>query len=565
MAQTIRLGDALVQSKLITTKQLETALDSQKRSGKKLGETLIALGYVTEKDLLELLSKQMGIELYDLTKHEINFEIAKKLPEVYARQFNAILLKITPQGAVVGMADPLDINATDELKRFLHTELNIVLLRRADLARAFDLIYRHQEEISSFAGALEKELGVDKTAVLMETKEGTASESAVIKLLTTLFEDAIQVHASDIHIEPDNDVLRIRLRIDGVLHEQVIKEKAIAAALASRLKLVADLNIAEKRLPQGGRFTIKIRDKIIDVRFSTLPTQYGESLVMRLLDQSGGVLNLEKTGMDEDMLKRFRRLLNYPNGLILVTGPTGCGKSTTLYGALNELNKPEDKIITVEDPVEYRLPRINQVQVDPKLDLTFVKVLRTTLRQDPDIILVGEMRDEETARVGMQASLTGHLVLSTLHTNDAASTAIRLMDMGIEGYLVAAALRGVLAQRLIRRICDGCKAKYQLEAREKSWLDGIIKSTGIEPINEFYSGIGCVNCNHTGYRGRAGVFELLELDEAMMKDLREQNPSGFSKHAAEALKGHLLIDNGLDLVKKGITTVSEVIKMFGEI
>ncbi len=320
---------------------------------------------------------------------------------------------------------------------------------------------------------LEDELGDDAFDLADLSAESESAEAPVVKLLQTLFEDAVQARSSDIHIEPDETVVRIRQRVDGVLQEQVMKEKRVNSALVLRLKLMAGLNISEKRIPQDGRFNIRVKGRSIDVRVSTMPVQYGESVVMRLLDQSQGMLNLDVTGMPETLLENFRRMIKKPHGMILVTGPTGSGKTTTLYGALTELNRPEVKIITAEDPVEYRLPRITQVQVNPKIGLEFANVLRAALRQDPDVILVGEMRDHETAEIGLRAAMTGHLVLSTLHTNDSISSAMRLIDMGAEPFLVASSLLGVVAQRLVRKVCENCREAYEPTSQEQVWLNAV--------------------------------------------------------------------------------------------
>ena len=376
--------------------------------------------------------------------------------------------------------------------------------------------------------------------------------------MQSIFEDAVQAKASDIHIEPDEGMLRIRQRVDGVLQENVIKEKNIASALVLRLKLMSGLDISEKRLPQDGRTQVRIKGHTVDVRISTMPVQNGESVVMRLLDQSAGLLTLEQTGMPGPLLRRFRTMLQRPHGMILVTGPTGSGKTTTLYGAMSELNSPETKIITVEDPVEYRLPRINQVQVNTKIDLTFSNVLRTTLRQDPDVIMVGEMRDTETVEIGLRGALTGHLVLSTLHTNDAISSAIRLLDMGAPGYLVASSLRAIVAQRLVRRICDNCKTDYVPNEEEMFWLGNIDKSA---KTATFKMGAGCQNCNQKGYRGRMGVFELLEMNEAMMDALKVSDTVAFSKAAVANPSYAPLASVALSYAKMGFTTVDEVLRL----
>jgi len=365
------------------------------------------------------------------------------------------------------------------------------------------------------------------------------------------------VRASDIHIEPDEHVLRIRQRIDGVLQEQVVKERRIASALVLRLKLMSGLDISEKRLPQDGRFSLKIKERKVDVRLSTMPVEYGESVVMRLLDQTDGAAELKNVGMPAEMLVKFRRLIHMPHGLILVTGPTGSGKTTTLYGALQELNEVGKKIITVEDPVEYRLSRINQVQVNPKIDLSFARVLRAALRQDPDILLVGEIRDQETAEIALRAAMTGHLVLSTLHTNDAVSSAMRLVDMGAEGFLAATAIKAVLAQRLVRRLCDNCYVDHDPEPRDRAWISKVANIT-LAPEQRLKQAGGCHRCNNTGYRGRIGVFELLIINEEMADALRRSDSSGFVQ-AARASKGYRpLVVSALNDAIAGITSLSEV-------
>ncbi|WP_036831693.1 GspE/PulE family protein, partial [Photobacterium sanctipauli] len=390
--------------------------------------------------------------------------------------------------------------------------------------------------------------------------EGDNEEVTVVKLINSLFEDAIQVGASDIHIEPDSDVLRIRQRIDGVLHETLLNEAAVASALVLRLKLMSGLDISEKRLPQDGRFNVKVRGNSVDVRVSTMPVQHGESVVMRLLNQSAGILSLEEIGMPDAILQRFRRQLKRPHGMILVTGPTGSGKTTTLYGALSELNKPGKKLITAEDPVEYRLPRVNQVQVNSKIGLTFSSILRTFLRQDPDIILVGEMRDQETVEIGLRSALTGHLVLSTLHTNDAVDSALRMMDMEAPGYLVASAVRAVLAQRLVRRVCRDCAEAEQPDHAKAQWL--LARFPHLDQA-EFKRGRGCQTCNFTGYKGRIGVFELLEMKPAMMDALRANDAVGFSQIARHSEGYKPLVESAMELALEGVTSLDEVM-LLGE-
>ncbi|MEH6557955.1 MAG: ATPase, T2SS/T4P/T4SS family [Oceanicoccus sp.] len=555
----IRLGDLLVQNQLITDEQLGEALASQKASGKKLGRALIDLGLVEEDQMLALLSQQLDVPFIHLRNYDFDKKVAQLLSETYARRFRALVLADNDGTLLVGMADPTDIYGFDELSRILHHPLSLAVVRESDLLDALDLLYRRTSEIASLAEQLSVELGDQSSD--MEFLEVTDAEDApVVKLLQSIFEDAVQVMASDIHIEPDEKVLRIRQRVDGVLQEHVMNEKKIASAVVLKLKLMSGLNISEKRLPQDGRFRIAIKNRPIDVRISTLPAQYGESVVMRLLDQSGGKAELSGVGMPPAILDRFRRQIQRPHGLVLVTGPTGSGKTTTLYGALQELNSPEKKIITVEDPIEYTLPRVTQVQVQENIGFDFGSVLRSALRQDPDILLVGEIRDQETAEIAVRASLTGHLVLSTLHTNDAITSAMRLIDVGLEGYLVANALRAVVAQRLVRRICANCKATHEPNQQESIWLRSINKNFNFDSTQLFH-GEGCSHCNGTGYRGRIGVFEYLEIDSALADALRMTDPLAFGRAARQQNGFRTLSECALDFASDGITTIEEVFRI----
>ena len=559
----IRLGDLLVENGLITAEQLQKALAEQRRLGSKLGRTLIDLGYVSENDMLELLSRQLSIPLIDLRSYRFDPALVRKLPETLARRFRSIVLREEGNAFVVGMADPTDLFAYDEMARVLGREVRLALVREDDVLRTFDTVYRRTEEISSLAQELSEEVSADAALDVSQLGLGEdAADAPVVKLLQSMFVDAVQAGASDIHIEPDTDCLRLRQRIDGVLNEQVIREKQIASALVLRLKLMAGLNISEKRMPQDGRFQISVRSKTIDVRVSTMPVQHGESVVMRLLDQSGAMLNLEHLGMPAPMLARFRNVLKSPSGIILVTGPTGSGKTTSLYAALHSLNKPEKKIITVEDPVEYRLPRISQVQVNTKIGLGFATVLRSALRQDPDVILVGEMRDQETAEIGLRAAMTGHLVLSTLHTNDAVGTADRLLDMGAPGYLLAASLRAIIAQRLVRRICDSCGERYVPSVNDQAWLNDMRPGVNTDGLRR---GRGCQHCNGTGYRGRIGVYEYLEPTLEMLDSLRRGSHEGFVHAASKAPLFRPLAQASLDYALAGLSTIEEAKRVGGEI
>ena len=554
----LRLGDLLIQAGLIDDTQLQQALQEQKRSGSKLGRTVVDLGFVDEVRLLTALSEQLKIPFIDLKHFKFDNALVQTLPEAVARRFRVIVLSREGGGLLVGMSDPLDLFALDEMERILKVRVQPAVVREAELLATLDTVYRRTSEIASIAGELEGELK-DSDFDLSKLGADNNTEAPVVRLLQTLFEDAVQMKASDIHIEPDEGLVRIRQRIDGVLNEQVMKEARVASALVMRLKIMSGLDISEKRLPQDGRFNIRVKGRNIDVRVSTMPVQFGESVVMRLLDQSGGVSSLDASGMPPDMLVRFRRLLQRPFGLVLVTGPTGSGKTTTLYAGLAELNSPEKKIITVEDPVEYRLPRVNQVQVNAKIDLSFARVLRAALRQDPDIVLIGEMRDQETAEIGLRAALTGHLVLSTLHTNDALTSAMRLVDMGAEPFLVATALNAVLAQRLVRRVCENCMEEHQAEPRQLVWLEALYG----KPLTgrSFKRGAGCHRCHNTGYSGRVGVYELLELDESMIAALRRNDPQEFAEAAQASANYRPLAACALDYALAGVTSIEEVLKV----
>jgi len=554
----MRLGDLLVHEQIITEDQLHKALEEQHLSGRKLGATLTDLGYISEHQLLEFLAQQLKLPLISISERKIPPEAFKLLPEVQARRHRALVIEADDKKALVGMSDPADLSSIDAINQLLAPrQVELAVVPEGELMQAFDNLYRRTKEIETFASQLQDEYEDTSEFELGQLSlDDDTDEATVAKLLQSIFEDAVQVRASDIHIEPDDRKLRIRQRIDGVLQENVLDETNIANALVLRLKLMAGLDISERRLPQDGRFNMKIRKHSIDVRVSTMPVQYGESCVLRLLDQSAGLLSLEQTGMPDSILKRVRNLIKRPHGMLLVTGPTGSGKTTTLYGALSELNTEGKKVITVEDPVEYRLPRISQVQVNSKIGLDFSRVLRTTLRQDPDIIMVGEMRDHETVEIGLRGSITGHLVLSTLHTNDAITSAMRLIDMGAPPYLVAAALRGILAQRLVRRVCDKCTEDYQPDEPESQWLEHLKEGSS---QYSFKRGAGCQSCNHTGYRGRIGVFELLEMNTPMMDALRDGNTREFAA-AAKAHPGYQSMATvALDYARQGVTSVDEVL------
>jgi MSHA biogenesis protein MshE len=559
----VRLGEILVQQKLLSEEQLQFSLGEQKRTGRKLGRVFIENGFVTEEQISGALARQLNIPYINLKFYNINPDVVRLLPETQARRFRALVLEDRGGALLIGMADPTDLFAYDEISRSVKRNIELAVVNEGELLQAIDRIYRRTEEITDFARELEQDLG--DSYVDFGALGGTPGieEAPVVKLLQSVFDDASQVRASDIHIEPQEGRLQIRFRIDGVLHLQTEADIKIAQALALRLKLMSGLDISEKRLPQDGRFAIKVKQQQVDVRISTMPTQYGESVVMRLLNQSGGILKLDSIGMPPAMVKKFRAILQRPNGLVLVTGPTGSGKTTTLYGALAELNTMERKLITVEDPVEYRLPGINQVQVNEKIELSFARVLRSALRQDPDVVLVGEMRDQETAQIGMRAALTGHLVLSTLHTNDAASTPVRLLDMGVPRYMVATSLQAVLAQRLVRVICESCAEPYELKPTEQEWLKVELGDT--VNARKYLHGRGCTHCNGTGYRGRTGVYEMLEMTEAVTDAASHHDPAHFIKVAHAQMAGQTLRRHAVALVIAGKTTVGEAMRISNQL
>ncbi|WP_185231596.1 GspE/PulE family protein [Teredinibacter franksiae] len=560
----IRLGDLLVAQQLISQEQLEQALKEQKTTGRKLGRQLVDMGFVEENALLSLLSRQLDIPFIELKHYSFDRDLVSSLPETLARRYRVMILRSDADGYLLGMSDPTDIFCIDEIQKVLDKPIKPAVVRESELLDILDIAYSRADEIASLAEQLDDELEADSVDLSDIVTDATDTDAPVVKLLQKIFEEAINTRASDIHIEPDETVLRIRQRIDGMLVEQVMNEKRIASALVVRLKLMSNLDIAEKRLPQDGRFNLKVGGHNIDVRLSTMPVQFGESVVMRVLDHTQGVLPLEKVGMPQHYIDRFRHIITRPHGLVLVTGPTGSGKTTTLYGALSELNTPANKIITVEDPVEYRLPRISQVQVHDKIGLNFGTVLRASLRQDPDILLVGEIRDAESAEIALRAAMTGHMVLSTLHTNDAVTSALRLVDMGVDPYLVASSLKAIIAQRLVRRVCESCVKPYALSEQEQSLVKAMLPSVDLSSVT-FKHGMGCAHCYNTGYRGRIGVFELLEINSVMANALRDNSVREFNDAAHRSKHYRPLSASALNFAIEGVTTLEEVLRVSAQI
>lgn len=556
----VRFGELLLNSGTISQAQLAEALAHQKKTGRKLGRVLIELGILTEEALQGCLAQQLQIPFVDVRSLALDPATVRLLPEALARRFRALVLQVDSKGALVGMADPTDLFAYDEIAKRLQQPLRLALVNEMALLKAMDMVYRRTDEIASLAQEVREELNAGDIDIDHLSAEAGSADAPVLRLLQSMFQDAVQARASDLHIEPSESVLRIRQRVDGMLQEQSIDGRRVAGALVTRLKLMCGLDIAEKRLPQDGRFSLKVKDRSLDVRLATMPVQYGEAVVMRLLDHDAQLLTFERIGMPADLLGRFKTLIARSAGMVLVTGPTGSGKTTTLYSALNHLNQADTKIITVEDPVEYRLDRVNQVQVNSKIGLDFARVLRTTLRHDPDVILIGEMRDRETAEIGLRAAITGHLVFSTLHTMSAVATIERLLDMGAPGYMIATAVHAIVAQRLIRRVCDDCGESVEPTANQMAWLGAQI---GVERARamQFRAGNGCTYCNLTGYRGRTAVYELLEIDRTLADLARRGALDEFSAAARNCPGYRPLLMSAIDLAASGTTSLAEAISV----
>ena len=548
-----RLGDLLVENGLISKDQLNYTLQRQKATGKKLGEILIDEGIIQEKRMIEVLEFQLGIPHMDLDKYYIDPEIPKLINESLARRHMLIPIRREHDKLIVAMLDPLNIFAQDDVRIATGLEVFPVISARNDILNAIDQYYgkqRAEQAIEEF----KKQYHVDSINDLDDETLSEINNAPVVRLVNTIIEQAVKQRASDIHIEPFESFIRVRYRIDGELQEIMTPAKSTHSAIVTRIKIMGKLDIAEKRLPQDGRVEAMIDGREVDLRISVMPTVYGEKIVIRLLDRSGFIANKTQLGFTQENLTLFDKIIMNPNGIILVTGPTGSGKSTTLYAILKELNKMSKNIITVEDPVEYKLEGINQVQVNLKAGLTFASGLRSILRQDPDIVMIGEIRDAETAQIAVRAAITGHLVLSTMHTNDAASTVVRLIDMGIEPYLVASSVVGVVAQRLVRRICENCKTAVEPSDFEKEFL-------GLKGHEKLYKGSGCSACGNTGYKGRVAVHEIMAVTKAMRELINNNGSIDDIKKATVGQGTITLKENCIQLILAGITTTEELIKV----
>ncbi len=515
-----------------------------------LGRILVEEGFVKETDLVKTLARHIGLEFVGLDEVTIDPSASALIPEPLARRYNAIPIAFEDGSLVVAMADPANVLAIDDIRAITGLDVLPRVATKTEVEDAISRMARFDDSVSDLGELLDDEAEVEDLGAL----EASVDEAPVVKLVNTIITRAINERASDIHIEPGERDLRIRFRIDGVLHESMSTPRAIANAMVSRLKIMADINIAERRIPQDGRMSLKVAGKQVDLRVATLPSVYGEKVVLRILDRSSVMLELTDLGFGARNLERFQEAYERPYGAILVTGPTGSGKSTTLYATLNVLNDPRVNIITVEDPVEYRLGGITQIQVNRKAGLTFASALRSILRADPDVVLIGEIRDRETAQIAIEAALTGHLVLSTLHTNDSSSSIGRLIEMEVEPYLVASSIDGILAQRLARRLCEKCKVTTPPVAEE-------FEKLGLEAPKEVYSPEGCGSCANTGYRGRLALHEILLVDEEIQRLAVERRPSDEIKAAALAAGMTTLWQDGIEKVATGVTSLEEIMRV----
>jgi len=557
-----RLGDLLVSNGLITPPQLEKALQEQKISGNKLGSALVKLGYISERNLVSFLSRHYGVPAIDLNEVQIDPEATKMIPADVIFKYQAIPIKRVGSTLRVAMCDPSNILAIDDIKFLAGCHVEVFVSTESAIKGSIDRFYDASDTLNEIMGNIEEgekmELLEDSEEINVNELQQAVEDAPVVKLVNLILNEAIKRSASDIHIEPYEKVFRVRLRVDGVLYEFMKPPLKLKNAITSRIKIMSKLDIAERRLPQDGRIKVKYgKDKEMDFRVSVLPTLFGEKVVMRLLDKSSLQLDMTKLGFEENPLKDFQSAIHKPFGMVLVTGPTGSGKTTTLYSALTELNQISENISTAEDPVEYNLMGINQVQIHEEIGLSFANCLRSFLRQDPDIVMVGEIRDFETAEIAIKAALTGHMVLSTLHTNDAPSTISRLLNMGIEPFLVASAVNLIVAQRLARRICEGCKTVVQTSPQ-------MLLNLGLseEELQGFtcYKGAGCARCNNTGYKGRVALYEVLPVREEIRELILQGASAGEIKKGAIQLGMKTLRQAALQKLKDKVTTVEEVLK-----
>ena len=563
-----RLGELLLAAGTITEEELERGIARQKETKERLGTALINGGIITENELIEALQMQLGIEFADLSKITIPTELAQALPKNIAKQYGVVPVRIVKDELYLAMSDPMNFYAIEEVRKSVRKKV-IPMVARADaVEHAIQVLYSNEGAAKAIEDMKREGVGsgdggpaTDTAFISNQLGEDPVNSAPTIRLVNSIIERAVTERASDIHLEPQEADLRIRMRVDGLLRDILTVPKDVQSSVISRLKIMAGMNIAERRVPQDGRFYVRIKEKDIDLRLSTLPTVYGEKIVVRLLDKSGGRVTSESVGLEGADLEKYRRMLRSRSGVVLIVGPTGSGKTTTMYAMINELNRPDVNLVTLEDPVEYNISGVNQVQINEKTGMTFANGLRAILRQDPDIIAVGEIRDGETAEIAMRAAITGHLVLSTIHTNDALGSVERLSDIGVEPYLISSALKGVISQRLVRRICPACRQAYSPSEEELSDL-GVKPEAGLQ----FYRGAGCAECYNSGYRGRAAVFEMLPIDRKVRGMIAGHRSRDEIESALRAPGSGFvsLFDNALRLVREGVTTSEELTRVINE-
>jgi len=555
------LGESLVEEGIITAEQLKQAQAEEKRQGLRLRQVLVKLGFIDEDDLVSFLSSKLGLPKIELENYLIDPKIIELVPEILARKYELIPVLKIGNRLTCAMLDPWNVFALDEIRMKTNLIIEPAVATEKEIKKALNQYYGAKGTMEELIKTLDEKKFEVKKEEETDTKKlrGMTEEPVIIRLVNLIIAKAVKEGASDIHIEPEENELKTRFRVDGMLHEATYPPKHLQSAVISRIKIMANLDIAERRKPQDGRFTINMEGREIDVRVSSIPTVYGENIVLRLLDITSALLALEKMGFSKEMLAKYQKLIVRPHGILLVTGPTGSGKTTTLYASLDKINTVEKNIITIEDPVEYKLEGIRQIQINPKVDLTFANGLRSILRQDPDVIMVGEMRDFETAEIAIQAALTGHLVFSTLHTNDASGAVTRMIEMGVEPYLVSSSVIGVLAQRLVRTICPDCKEKYKPSKEELK----DVGLTGNEKI-DFHKGKGCDKCMGTGYKGRIGIYELMIPNDDIRNLIIAKAPIDDIRKKAKEAGMIALKEDGLNKIKEGLTTVEEVLRVAEE-
>ncbi|MBR4544808.1 MAG: Flp pilus assembly complex ATPase component TadA [Oscillibacter sp.] len=563
-----RLGELLLAAGTLTEEELQRGLALQKGTRDRLGTVLISNGIITETQLIEAMQMQLGIEFVDLTRQPIPTELAQALPKNLARQHQVVPVRMVKDELYLAMSDPMNFIAIEEVRKAVRKKIVPMVATAAGIDHAIQILYSNENAAKAIedmkreaAASGETSTTTDLNFVTTQLGDDSVNSAPTIRLVNSMIERAIQERASDIHIEPRESGLYVRMRIDGVMQEILTVPKDIQSSVISRIKIMSAMDIAERRIPQDGRFNVQMKEKAVDLRVSTLPTVFGEKIVLRLLDKSGGYVTREAIGLSGPDLVHYEELLKIPNGVILIVGPTGSGKSTTMYGIINELNTKEVNLVTLEDPVEYNIEGINQVQINEKTNMTFANGLRAILRQDPDIIAVGEIRDGETADIALRSAITGHVVLSTIHTNDAVGAIDRLRDIGSEPYVISAALRGVISQRLVRRVCPHCRQAYTPDDNE-------LRQLGIPGRKDlkFYRGAGCPECFNTGYRGRIAIFEILIVTPRVRTLIyEERGRDAIERELKRPESGFVsMLQNGVRLVLDGTTSSSEVLRVVNE-